>query len=98
LALPNHETKDNNYSQNDTSKIDPGMDKIEELVLKGRKIAHDLNNLLTSILGNTQLAYLSMSSNEDLERFLGSIEDATLCAAKELSEYHDYLRSISDRM
>jgi hypothetical protein len=42
--------------------------------------AHDLNNLLTGILGSVALARAALGEGEAVERYLAQVETAALCA------------------
>ncbi len=51
-------------------------DKFDSLAQMGRTLAHQLNNMLTTILANTQLASL-MIDNEEVKSHLDVVEEAT---------------------
>lgn len=57
--------------------------KMESLGLLAGGISHDFNNILTAIVGYTNLAKLESGGHEKLERYLDTIEEAS-ARAKEL--------------
>lgn len=57
------------------------MQKLESIGLLAGGLAHDFNNILSGILGNTQLARLVYEKGDSIEKYLKGIEDATKSAA-----------------
>ncbi|MEI7733073.1 MAG: CHASE domain-containing protein [Verrucomicrobiota bacterium] len=55
--------------------------KLESLGVVAGGIAHDFNNILTGVLGNANLARMSMESHAEAHGYLQSIEEASLRAA-----------------
>ena len=58
--------------------------KLESIGILAGGIAHDFNNILSSILGNIELANITTNSNSTTKKFLQKALEATL-AAKELT-------------
>ncbi|MEM8932875.1 MAG: response regulator [Acidobacteriota bacterium] len=56
--------------------------KLDSLGVLAGGIAHDFNNLLTGILGNCNLAQMSLAPHADVQRDLREIEQAALRAAE----------------
>ena len=75
--------------QDEESKITDGKG-FEHLVQISREFAHQLNNLLTTVLANAQLVSL-MVKDEELMPYLKSVEDATRDAG---TIVHDFQRSL----
>lgn len=57
------------------------MQKLESIGLLAGGLAHDFNNILSGILGNTQLARMVYEKGEKIEKYLIGVEDATKSAA-----------------
>ena len=51
--------------------------KLESIGLLAGGLAHDFNNILSGILGNTQLARLLYEKGDNIEKYLRGIEDST---------------------
>lgn len=64
------------YNSSDTELLLSEEDEFGHLVQIGRELAHELNNLLTIILTNTQLVML-IAKEKELMPHLKSVEDAT---------------------
>jgi len=60
--------------------------KTEGLGLMAGGIAHDYNNLLMSILGNTEIIREEIDANSHLQAMLSDVEEAALTAAKLTSQ------------
>jgi signal transduction histidine kinase len=69
-------------------------DKLSNLIQTGRHLAHELNNLLTTILANTQLVSL-IAKDEDLKSYLGAVEDATRDAELLVRDFQGAIRAIA---
>ena len=59
-----------------SEESDTEADELSNFVQMGRTMAHQLNNLLTTILANAQLASL-MIDNEEVKSYLNVVEEAT---------------------
>ena len=64
------------YNSSDTELLLSEEDEFGHLVHIGRELAHELNNLLTTILTNTQLVML-IAKEEELIPHLRTVEGAT---------------------
>jgi signal transduction histidine kinase len=65
-------------------------DKFSRLTQMSRHLAHRLNNLLTTIMANTQLMRLA-AKDEELKSYLGPVEDAAREAG---TIVHEFQRSV----
>jgi len=63
------------YDSSDVELLLSEEDEFGHLVQISRELAHELNNLLTTILTNTQLVML-IAKEEELMPHLKSVEDA----------------------
>ncbi len=82
-----NEKSSNNSNTNYTEK------DYEELIQKSRMISHQLNNLLTAIIANIQLANL-INKDEEKQELLKTVEDAALNASETILEFQKFIRSI----
>ncbi len=57
------------------------IQKLESIGLLAGGLAHDFNNILSGILGNTQLARMVYEKGENIEKYLIGVEEATKSAA-----------------
>ena len=73
---------------------EPEEDKLGDLVQTSGDLAHQLNNLLTTMLANTQLALL-MSDDVELKPYLSAVEEATGEAAKMVHQFQESLRTLT---
>ncbi len=69
-------------------------DKFSDLAKMGRTLAHQLNNMLTAILANTQLALL-MAKDEELKAYLNAAEEATGKAGEIVREFQESIRILA---
>ena len=69
------------------------QDEYSNLMQISRHLAHQLNNLLTTILANTQLVSL-MVEDEELKRYLIAVENATREAGAAVREFQGSLRAL----
>ena len=69
-------------------------DALKDLIGMGRKLAHQLNNQLTTILANTQLVCLMLES-EELGPYLKAVEDATRDAAETVGSFQESVRALA---
>ena len=69
-------------------------DKFNNLVRMSRNLAHQLNNLLTTILANTQLMLL-MVKDKELGPYLGALEDAARDAGMTVREFQKSVKALA---
>lgn len=69
-------------------------DKFDSLMQMSRYLAHQLNNLLTTILANTQLASL-MIENEEVKSYLSTVEAATSDAGTMVHKFQESVRALA---
>ena len=69
-------------------------DNLKDLVRTSRDLAHSLNNLLTTILANTQLVSL-MVKDEELKPYLNAVEKATGEAGETVREFQESIRILA---
>jgi len=74
IDTPLSEKVSGQHSDN-TEKIVPVEDKFDSLMQTSRHLAHEFNNLLTTILANTQLALL-MVEDDKVRSHLDTVEEA----------------------
>ena len=93
--MPSISKKDTEQRLDDFGKTIAEEDKFNNLMQTGRDLAHQLNNLLTTILANTQLTSL-ISKEEELKPYLRSVEEATRDAALIVREFQGSIRELAD--
>ena len=69
-------------------------DRFNELIEIGRHTSHQLNNLLTTILTNSQLVLL-IGKDEESESLLGAIEKAARDAGRILLNFQECIHAFS---
>jgi signal transduction histidine kinase len=69
-------------------------DKFQNLVRMSRKLAHQLNNQLTSILANTQLISLILK-DEELRPYLKSVEDVAHDTGATVRNFQEAVRALA---
>lgn len=69
-------------------------DKFNELVQMSRHLAHQLNNLLTTILANTQLMFLVVN-DEELKPHLEALQDAARGAGTIVREFQGSVKALA---
>lgn len=65
-------------------------EKFAALKIFAEGIAHDINNVLTAVLGNISLARLDVKSGSQLYELLTEIEDASLAAKTLMQRLEDF--------
>jgi len=68
--------------------------RLDSLMKMSRSLAHDLNNLLTTILANTQLASL-MLEDEKIQSYLNTVEEATGDAGMVIRKFQESLHALA---
>ncbi len=71
------------------------QEKFNDLMRMSRELAHRLNNLLATILANTQLMLLILGE-EELNTYLKSVEDTTRDAGTIVHDFQKSLRTLAD--
>lgn len=69
-------------------------DEFDSLMKMNRHLAHQLNNLLTTILANAQLALL-MVENEEIKSYLNVVEEATSDAGTMVHKFQEAIRALA---
>ncbi len=69
-------------------------DEFDSLMQMSRYLAHQLNNLLTTILANAQLASL-MVEDEEIKSHLSTVEEATSDAGTMVHKYQESIRALA---
>lgn len=67
-------------------------DELNNLIQVGRSLSHQLNNLLTTILANTQLMFLIVKDAE-LKSHLKAVENATRDAGTVVRKFQESVRT-----
>jgi signal transduction histidine kinase len=70
-------------------------DEFNKLLQMGRHLAHELNNLLTTILANTQLMFLVVK-DEELKPYLEALEDAARDAGTIVREFQGSVKELTE--
>jgi len=83
------EQNSDNFGRNTSEEND-----LDELMKMSRQFAHRLNNLLTTILANTQLVLL-IAQDEELKPYLTAVEDASRDAGKAIRKFQESSRSLA---
>ena len=83
------ENRDHCLSE-ETANVEENLDSF---VKKGRYLSHELNNLLTTILANTQLMMLVLEDAE-LKDYLETVEDATREAGVLVHDFQGSIRQL----
>ncbi len=68
-------------------------DEFDSLMRMSRHLAHELNNLLTTILANAQLASL-MVEDEEIKSHLNTVEEATSDAGTMVHKFQESIRAL----
>ena len=82
--------KDHGHIQNAPAE----EDKFNNLMQISKVLAHDLNNLLTTILANTQLTSL-LVKDEELKPYLDAVEEATGEAGEIVREFQESMSALA---
>lgn len=90
--LPSGE--DEEQHRDDSERAVPEERKFDDLIQMCRNLAHQLNNLLTTILTNTQLMFLIVK-DEELKPYLRIVEDATHDAGVTVREFQESTRALA---
>ncbi len=69
-------------------------DEFDSLMQMSRYLAHQLNNLLTTILANAQLASL-MVEDEEIKSHLNAVEEATSDAGTMVHKFQESIRVLA---
>ena len=69
-------------------------DALKDLILTNRMLAHQLNNLLTTILANTQLMLLVVN-DEELKPYLEALQDAARGAGAMVREFQGSVKALA---
>lgn len=69
-------------------------DKFKKLVQISRHLAHQLNNLLTTILANTQLMLL-VAKDEELKPYLKALENAARSAGAMVRDFQGSIKALA---
>ena len=86
--------KDEEQHRDNSEKTVSEERKFNDLIQMGRHLAHQLNNLLTIILTNTQLMFLIVK-DEELKPYLRIVEDATRDAGVTVCEFQESIRALA---
>jgi signal transduction histidine kinase len=86
--------RDEEQNRDDSEKAVAEERKIDDLIQMGRHLAHQLNNLLTTILTNTQLMLL-IAKDEELKPYLRIVEDATHDAGVVVRGFQESIRGVA---
>jgi signal transduction histidine kinase len=84
---------DDQQDNDDSTEIVGGNDRFADLVQISREMAHQLNNLLTTILANVQLISL-MLEDEELRPYIKPVEEATRDAGTIVSDFQNSVRAL----
>ena len=95
IHFPDEHDREADQHRDSLGETTAEKDKLTYLVQTGRELAHQLNNLLTTILANTQLTFL-MVEDEELKTYLASVEDATRDAATVVREFQGLIRALAE--
>lgn len=86
--------KDLEQHCDNSKEVSPEEDRFNNLMQMSRHLAHQLNNLLTTIMANTQLMSM-MVRDEERESYLRSIEDATRNAGAIMREFQESIIALA---
>ena len=83
-------------NSSNSGESDNEKNELDNLVQMSRHVAHELNNLLTTILANAQLASL-MIDNEEAKYHLSVVEEATDDAGRMVHRFQESIHKLAKK-